>query len=130
MKIKTSELVGVALDWAVAKCEGFYGHVDYRPTTNWAQGGPIIERGNITIIRADNDYVDGRWVPKWFAETSQWVGHSASESYERQQMSPTFMISAEDGRYAPTPLVAAMRCFVACKLGDEVDMTNYQFDGN
>jgi len=51
MKLKTNELTGVALDWAVAKCEGvpvespdfnlrFISAWCY--STDWAQGGPII----------------------------------------------------------------------------------------
>lgn len=120
-KVKTAELISAALDWAVAKTIGnnMYG-IQY--STDWSQGGPIIERENITIIRADDAYIDGKRVPAWFAETSQWVGHSASESYEHQQMDPTFMISAEDGVYGPTPLIAAMRCFVRHRLGDIVEI--------
>ena len=53
MKIKTSELEGAALDWAVAKVVG----VDvsstsipiFCPSTNWSQGGPLIERYYIDI---------------------------------------------------------------------------------
>ena len=67
MKLKTSDLEGVALDWAVAKCEGSgaayvkthsRGEVlmlsdgihpwsqgdTWGPSCNWSQGGPIIER--------------------------------------------------------------------------------------
>ena len=52
-KIKTSELTGAALDWAVAKCEGVklkYGLTDdERYSTDWSQGGPIIEREFISL---------------------------------------------------------------------------------
>ncbi|MDX9971917.1 MAG: DUF2591 family protein [FCB group bacterium] len=141
MRIRAKELTGASLDWAVAKCDGVnleaftlyyhptepddldcHGFPEFHYSTVWAQGGPIIARENITIIRANNDYVDGKWMPNWFAETDQYVGHSASESYEHQQMNPTFMISAEDGMYGPTPLIAAMRAYVASKLGVEVDV--------
>jgi hypothetical protein len=62
MKLKTSELQLDALDWAVAKCEGrsepevvnnfavawyTWGNTHY--STDWAQGGPIIERERISI---------------------------------------------------------------------------------
>jgi hypothetical protein len=54
MKVKTSELTGVALDWAVAKCEGHgIGVLDdpwFAPSTNWAQAGPIVEREGIALI--------------------------------------------------------------------------------
>jgi hypothetical protein len=53
--MKTSELTGAALDWAVAKCEGvkveqimglsLWSSANWKQySTNWAQGGPIIER--------------------------------------------------------------------------------------
>lgn len=95
MKIRTDELTGAALNWAVAKCEGLptacrYWH-QYRFADDWDAGGPIIER---ELIDLDHDH--GEW-------------HAA----------------AEDARCyysASTPLVAAMRCHVASKLGDEVEV--------
>ena len=104
-KMKISELTGPALDWAVAKCaepewgeEGWLCHCTYpdddgwiySPSTDWSQGGPIIEQ-RITKIE---DYGDC-----WGAE-----GPDARECF------------------GPTPLIAAMRAFVASKLGDEVDV--------
>ena len=101
--MKTSELTGTALDWAVAKCE----KVEYRPepyeqeipffyreeatrySTDWAQGGPIIEREKIQILPRHDDWVAVRFGP----------GKALT---------------------GPTPLIAAMRCYVASKLGDEV----------
>jgi hypothetical protein len=102
MKIKTSELTGAALDWAVATCEGedyspvtTYSGIgaEFPPTnysTDWAQGGPIIERERIEIEH------DGH---AWWAR-----------------------IKADDDYTGPTPLIAAMRCYVAAKLGDTVDI--------
>ena len=101
--MKTSELTGVALDWAVAMCEG----IDHDTaamnimfgddngwflafSTDWAQGGPIIEREEICMLAP----VRGLW---------------RSINMGRTQ-------------YGPTPLIAAMRCYVASKLGDEVDV--------
>jgi hypothetical protein len=99
MKIKTSELIGFALDWAVAKCEGLL-HDDgtvsdyWQPSELWEQGGPIIERDGINIIQSGS----------WFAEMD--ADHSGGVIY------------AEGG----TPLIAAMRCYVASKRGDEVEI--------
>lgn len=85
MKIKVSDATNTQLDWLVAKARGFdiyhdallNGHVrrgfwvsGYFPgdpnswmllsqiatSTNWAQGGPIIESENITIIRCEAEY--------------------------------------------------------------------------
>ena len=110
--MKTSELTGAALDWAVAQCEGpnsvascYYvddtplwleeaPENEWTPSTNWAQGGPIIEREGISIWVFDD--------VTWRAETP-FVGVDCV--YE-----------------GPTPLVAAMRCYVASKLGDDVDV--------
>lgn len=109
MQIKTSELVGNALDWAVAKCEGydmtmaatcsdrhgifFLDRDDcLRYTTNWSQGGPIIERERVQIrpMRGNEwDAFIGLYGPQTSGKTS---------------------------------LIAAMRCYVASKLGDTVDV--------
>ena len=115
MKIKTADLTGAALDWAVATCEGFteydpitgkmlpprkeWGWVylcDYNWATDWAQGGPIIEREQITV-----EYQG------WGGE-DQWIGY----------------IRHDEEIAGPTPLIAAMRCYVASRLGDEVDVPN------
>lgn len=103
MKIKTSELSGEGLDWAVAKCEGgvvwtfgepmvsgYDGLVDFTPTTDWAQAGPIIEREQMDIT---------------------WV--------EDNNCQASNGIRSGEG---PTPLIAAMRCHVLMYLGDEVDV--------
>jgi len=123
MKIKTSELTGNALDWAVAKCEGhgvFIKHAPvqvmytpqgkrswyiYTPSTNWAQGGPIIEREGITLSRN---------------EQKSFVGQQPWDSYRIEHL---FMDEYEhEHQHGTTPLIAAMRCYVASKLGDEVDV--------
>lgn len=92
MKIKTQELTGVALDWAVAKCEGAESIPNY--SESWKLAGPIIEREKIEF-RYDRT---GRWANAWIAST-----------LER-------MLGG------PTPLIAAMRCYVVAKLGDVVDI--------
>ncbi len=92
-----SELTGDALDWMVAKCEGVvleYGLTDdERYSTNWAQGGPIIGR-----VKIDTAYENDRW----FAYES--LGDCCDPSV------------------GPTLLIAAMRCYVASKLGEEVEV--------
>ena len=98
--MKTSELTGAALDRAVhqAWCEGAC-HDEPFPSysTDWAQGGPIIERERISLFEDVND---------WSAKAS--IDH------------PLW-----DKRWAgPTPLIAAMRCFVASKLGDTIEIPN------
>ena len=98
--MKTSELTGAALDWAVAQCEGVSvrnGFDDNCPeySTDWAQGGPIIEREGFELCRLESSAFGIEW---------------------RAQ------IDCDCRFYGPTPLIAAMRCYVASKLGDEVDV--------
>jgi hypothetical protein len=102
MKIKTNELTGAALDWAVAICEHNVGwgpegeDRDYY-STDWAQGGPIIEREGIDICTSTR----GGWIA-------------------------TLLIDWENDEVArgegETCLIAAMRCYVASKLGAEIDV--------
>lgn len=119
MKIKTSELTGAALDRAVAKAlgyveDGVYGIPEwsngslylrycgavlqevYSPSNDWAQGGPIIERERIQL-RIDEQ--GNNCAVKWI----KGIGYGPRVE-------------------GPTPLIAAMRAFVASKLGDEVEI--------
>jgi hypothetical protein len=129
--MKTSELTGAALNWAVGVAEGIQWEIDdpevglyhrrsrndrlvlgaldydimedwgltpYEPSTNWAQGGPIIEREGIGL----DQYAD---YPQWQAFTP------APEQPSGQAVCN-----------GPTPLIAAMRCYVASKLGAEIEL--------
>ena len=114
--MKTNELIGPALDWAVAKCEGVgtldkcnivwvpkpkEPHFDevYSPSTDWSQGGPIIEREEIDIT-----CIDGPEEIKWKAIR-----------LTRNKKSVHVLKGS-------TPLIAAMRCFVTYKLGDDIEI--------
>lgn len=112
MKIKTSELTGAALDWAVAKCEGvnfeYYFPMrfrgawilnDFRYSTDWSQGGPIIEREM-------REFGFDLWSGAFSGECAATYCRGAPDSYV----------------YGPTPLIAAMRCYVASELGDEINV--------
>ena len=106
--MKTSELTGAALDWAVALIEypewkeqgylevfpydlSFDDGTTYAPSTDWAQGGPIIAKEGITLRCG---------LHGWDAEL------------------PEFRILM-DGE---TALIAAMRCYIASKLGNNIDI--------
>ena len=71
---------------------------------DWSQGGPIIEReiGNLW----KHNKVDKREPDVWTAAAY----HKAPDGT---------LLYYEDG---PTPLIAAMRCYVASKLGNTVDV--------
>ena len=109
--MKTSELIGTALDWAVAKCEGrqepelvnnfavaWYTWPNTHYSTDWAQGGPIIEREGITVSKDDGG----------------WAAYFRENLFEDD--------GSEFWRNGPTPLIAAMRCYSASKLGDDVTL--------
>ena len=117
MKVKVSEASGHVLNWMVAKCEGHRDNDfawwwdNYKPSTDWAQGGPIIEREKITVgqrfvftkLTLPNKYcTEVGWTAQYFQ-----APHSAFEVHRQ---------------YGPTPLIAVMRCYVASKLGEEVDI--------
>jgi hypothetical protein len=117
--MKTSELTGPALDWAVAKAErldcyvdmcgsrngwatfvdfGEHTHIRYTPSEHWGFGGPIIEREEIALEPMTHDeHGDG-----WLATRVE---------------GPAVCME-----FGPTPLIAAMRCYVASHLGDEIEL--------
>ena len=113
--MKTSELTGYQLNYAVAIAEGMdakgvvyawqgqaklkiqrstvpceYDEVTFNYAGDWAQGGLIIERENICLWTEGYD-----WEAKQYGVWEEW---------------------------GPTPLIAAMRCYVGSKLGNEVDV--------
>lgn len=123
MNVLTCQLVGAALDWAVAKCEGLpirhdpmgFGEQSpggywiweegfpttmpymqigrtYSPSRSWSQGGPLMEKGKL-VISPDTG--------------KGWSARSFMDAVEH---------------YGETPLIAAMRCYVADNLGAEVDI--------
>ena len=115
-KVKTNELIGAALDWAVGVAEGrqpgaYKGVVratahpdcpDSPPmfgpelsySTDWAQGGPILDRERITI--------------------RQWTNMPIIHAYMPHDGAPWGA--------GPTPLIAAMRCFCCSRLGREIEV--------
>jgi hypothetical protein len=133
MKLKTSKAKDQVLNYLVAKCEGktkLYqirrgdsrvidtDHPEYfeqykrqhdEYSTDWALAGPIIEREKLGVWWATH-YVDDDGVEygnHWYAEPGC-TDDNADKPYSVA--------------FGPTPLIAAMRCYVASKLGDEVEV--------
>ena len=117
MKIKTCELNGAMLDYAVAiitnpewtpediwyntvgyEDTGDIEDVPYEPSCDWARCGPIIEQEKIVLINPT--------FTNYFDTESPWLAWMTGDIFG----------------YGPTPLVAAMRCFVLSKLGEEVEI--------
>ena len=114
--MRTAELTGVALEYCVIRLEhpqfiwgeDFGIHYAsnqivipswkepecYSPYSGWAKCGPIIEREKIDLSwDVELAHKDGRWRAE------------IDVMYESE---------------GQTPLIAAMRCYVASKLGDDV----------
>ena len=128
MKVITADLIGPALDWAVAKAEGLnpnsdpkvrrqyvgysgfaeangFGYAIKHYSTDWSQGGAIIDRESVELLKGNPIlFVDG-------TREDLWIAKHQSVADRRP-----------NGVHGPTPLIAAMRCFVASRLGDEVDV--------
>ena len=111
MKVEASTAEGIALDWAVGQCDkrklylakskrlmtanyGTFNHRHgapwYEPSSNWLQGGRIIKEQRIGVQPEIGKEGAGN---AWYA-----VSMNGADSYGH------------------TPLIAAMRCFVASRL--------------
>lgn len=127
MKIKVSGATNLHLNWLVAQClghtpdsylnsaivvkdvkgkatgiqiPGIRDYVWFAPATNWAQGGPIIEQNGLELsVHVIHNGVITSW-----ASEKDWPS------------------TTEKSACGPTPLVAAMRCFVVSHLGNEVEI--------
>jgi hypothetical protein len=108
MRIKTSELTGAPLNWAVATVMGLdieikYGvvHTDddevFMPDLDWNIVGFIIEQEGIDICTDTR----GGWIATLITDWEE----------------GTFVRGEDE-----TPRIAALRCYVASKLGDEVEI--------
>lgn len=91
-----ANLIGPALDMAVALAHRDAGLAPVAYSTDWRFGGPIIERANISVV-----WNHSTWVATTYNdEFGKWEGHA----------------------FGPTPLIAAMRCYVASKIGDSITL--------
>ncbi len=107
MKRRVAELNAVQLNFITANilnktvrhsayCLDEHGDI-WEPSTNWGQAGPIIESEKISITVSESDV-------EWNAEYS-------------------FKLFTDDEYWSDkTPLIAAMRCFVASRFGDTVEI--------
>lgn len=105
--MKVSELNETALDWAVAVCENLIDadapliFFEGNYCTNWALAGEIIEREGVSIVKIGRS-VDDAIAP----HPDCWCAH----------------IDGAYATYEETPLIAAMRSYVAMKLGNEIEV--------
>lgn len=121
MKIKTATLTDTALDLAVALSAGLPCKIEiriedqkkycyllsdagyrtgvFKPSTDPSQSWPIIERESINLYLS--------------------TGKPSAAMWENLPGGGRLIAEATD---CPTGLIAAMRCYVASRLGDEVEI--------
>lgn len=124
IEVKVADLIGPALDWAVGSALGWvcypedsieYGNTwhmggdrapfgpvirvtDWRPSTDWAQGGPLLDKYTVTLVR------------------NSWPGAT-------DPVTADCLAGFGDNRMTGrTRLEAACRSIVAAKLGDVVSV--------
>lgn len=129
MKIKTSNLTGLALDWGVAKARGLIDsglvnlympqsydefnsplgyspsrdadyNNDYRPERDWSIGGPILTEARIS---------------RTIDHSGLWLAYIA-EGYGEPEDDRKFM------QCDRSELVSGLRCYLASKFGNEVEI--------
>ena len=121
MKIQVNTLSGIALDYAVAVALGYsdfecdeLGNLlfherwenldflnlrEFRPSNKWKYGGPII------------DSLKGFELKLWLEARREDCCEAHIHNYEGDWIA-----------FGPTPLIAAMRNYVASQLGEEVEI--------
>jgi hypothetical protein len=129
--MKTSELTGHALNWAVAQAEG---DKVYRPRlgrpSDWDKEAYLKDGSDDRwVVRVQNPrvahFVDWTYNPSgsWWEGgpiiEREWIDlHCVNDSLWEAECPAPCGLSMQNG---PTPLIAAMRCYVASKFGDEVE---------
>lgn len=101
-RVLVSQLTGKALDWAVHQLELSAGHrrvlFVYPYSEDWGIGGPIIDREDISVCSHTLGGRVARIPPPLFCNIDDHFSHGS------------------------TSLIAAMRCYVASKMGDEIEV--------
>lgn len=133
---KISELEGALLDAAVAKAQGLivrvndagdtaivmdpgrpepYRHNSYTPSSLWAVGGPIIEREHIAVYSLA-DAFGSLWAAGYNIDAENGEFYSADSGFGAAS------IVMKHHSHGNTPLIAAMRAYVASKFGEEIEL--------
>lgn len=136
--LKTSDLTGPALDWAVATALGIsftlhrgrpaqvkhfdpegpahdfdasankmYLYLQY--STNWADGGPLLEPNDIIYWRDGENF------------RALMPDHDSCGGYYDPDCG-VLDVSTFDGQEGPTALIAATRCLVSQRFGQDIDV--------
>jgi hypothetical protein len=94
-----------------------YGQIkecDWKPSTDWGLGGPLIASERIALYHDDSPRVSSEpWIAGFDMRIDSW-------NYESDNGASFELDHSSAG---PTPLVAAMRAYVARKFGDTVEQS-------
>jgi hypothetical protein len=132
---KVADLTGPLLDAAVAKADGLefaiesqmtmtprptavwlttnrkadFSKPSWRPSVDWSQGGQIIERERVLL---EPSYAGDPYPEDWLAN----IGPQNYDGHYRRVT--TYRVT----QLGPTPLIAAMRAYVASRFGATVQL--------
>jgi len=125
IEVKTADLIGSALDWAVAQAAGWVSAkivaimtpsktyyeihapsgLELRPSTDWCQCGPLIAKYQVALVPEAHDGNEGAEMSdRWYAD----VYYSGGQQYTTG--------------HCDTALIAACRAIVATVFGDMVSV--------
>lgn len=127
-KVRVSEATGIVLDYLVVKSKGWldgpgeledisdwFRLLGIAYSTDWSQGGPIIEREIYKVFRNVGNL--------WTAMIKQ------KEPYFSPTYQSDILVDKIIHKSGPTALVASLRCYVYSKLGDEVEVPDELLEG-
>ena len=131
IEVKVDDLIGVALDWAIASVQADvypvvmagavyhdtdWDHIRYSPSVDWKYGGPLIQKYDVllsppkSMVHRNYGNFDKR--NGWY-ESGVWGATIFGK--ERKHRRRSF-------EHPDQPLVAAMRAIVQFELGDVVSV--------
>lgn len=143
MKVKTSELIGAALDYAVAVALGLkirsqkrdgvhkgafiavgdaYGYI-WRDTHGW------VPRGTYCWSPSTRWDYGGQLVDALKISIFQSAESGVTEAFITAKRNEVKKFPWQWKQVGPTPLIAICRAVVACKMGDEVEVPDCLING-
>lgn len=113
--IKLADATPIQINWLVAKCEGLLKYAT-QARNFYAL---CLERGGVAFTHGRTYSPSTDW-----SQAGPLIEREKIETYYQPALDGWVARHEENLRYGPTPLIAAMRCFVASKLGDTIEIPN------
>lgn len=125
IEVKTAELIGPALDWAVCRAAGWIAArvvavetpskryyeihspsgLELNPSASWARGGPLVEKYQVALTPEAHDGAEGTEMSeRWSAD----VYYAGGERFTTEP--------------CETALIAACRAIVVVEIGETVEV--------